>query len=63
MASGMLHHMPARVAATTPSATWLAPAERFGPLHGVYLRFERGELRALAGLDEAAICARYAAIH
>ena len=36
----------------------------FGPvLHDAYLRFKRAELRALAGLDEAAICARYADIY
>lgn len=40
-----------------------AAADWFGPLHDVYLRFKRGELKALAGLDEAAICARYAAIY
>lgn len=40
-----------------------AAADWFGPLHAVYLRFKRGELEALAGLDEAATCARYAAIY
>jgi len=40
-----------------------AAADWFGPLHDVYLRFKRGELKALAGLVEAAICARYAAIY
>jgi len=40
-----------------------AAAEWFGPLHDVYLRFKRGELKALAGLNEPAICARYAAIY
>lgn len=40
-----------------------AAADWFGPLHDVYLRFKRAELKALAGLDEAAVCARYAAIY
>jgi glutamine synthetase len=39
-------------------------AEWFGPLfREVYLRFKRAEARALSGLSEAAICARYAAIY
>ena len=39
-------------------------AECFGPvLHDAYLRFKRAELAALAGLDEAAICDRYAAVY
>ncbi len=42
----------------------VAVAEWFGPLfRELYLRFKRAELKALAGLDEAAICARYAAIY
>ncbi len=42
----------------------VAIAEWFGPLfREVYLRFKRAELKALAGLDESAICARYAAIY
>ena len=45
-------------AASTAAAGW------FGPVfHGIYLSFKRAELRALAGLDEAAICDRYAAIY
>ncbi len=41
-----------------------AVAEWFGPLfRDVYLRFKRSELKVLAGLDEAAICDRYAAIY
>ena len=40
-----------------------AAADWFGPLPDVYLRCKRGELTALAGLDEAAICDRYAAIY
>jgi len=36
----------------------------FGPLfRDVYLRFKRAELRALAGLEEADICTRYAAVY
>ncbi len=31
--------------------------------HALYLRFKRAELKALGGTDEAAICARYAAIY
>ncbi len=39
-------------------------AEWFGPVfRDVYSRFKRAELRALAGLDEAEICARYAAVY
>ena len=39
-------------------------ADWFGPLfRDVYLRFKRAELKVLAGLDEAAICDRYAAIY
>jgi len=39
-------------------------AEWFGPLfRDVYLRYKRAELKALAGLDEATICARYAQIY
>ena len=39
-------------------------AEWFGPVfHDAYLRFKRAELRALAGLGEAAICDRYAAVY
>ena len=41
-----------------------AAVEWFGPqFHDAYLRFKRGELKALDGLDEAAICDRYAAIY
>ncbi len=36
----------------------------FGPaFHNLYLRFKRAELRALDGLDDEAICDRYAAIY
>lgn len=36
----------------------------FGPaFHDLYIRFKRAELKALTGLDEAAICDRYAAIY
>ena len=38
-----------------------AAADWLGPLHDLHLRFKRAE-KALAGLDEAAVCARYAAI-
>jgi hypothetical protein len=39
-------------------------AEWFGPLfREVYLRFKRAELKALDGMDETAICARYVAIY
>ena len=42
----------------------MAAAEWFGTLfREVYLRFKRAELDALAGLDEQAVCARYAAIY
>ena len=41
-----------------------AVADWFGPLfREVYLRFKRAELKALAGLDEGAVCARYAEIY
>jgi glutamine synthetase len=41
-----------------------AIAEWFGPLfRDVYLRYKRAELKALAGLDEGTICARYAQIY
>lgn len=45
-------------AASPAAAGWFGPV-----LHDAYLRFKRAELRALAGLDEAAICDRYAAIY
>ena len=42
----------------------VAVAEWLGPLfREAYLRFKRAELKALADMDEAAICARYAAIY
>jgi glutamine synthetase len=42
----------------------VAVAEWFGPLfREVYLRFKRAELKALDGMDETAICARYVAIY
>lgn len=42
----------------------VAVAEWFAPLfRETYLRFKRAELKALDGMDEAAICARYAAIY
>jgi len=41
-----------------------AVASWFGRLfRDVYLRFKRAELNALAGLDEATVCARYASIY
>jgi glutamine synthetase len=43
--------------ATPEAAAW------FGPLLDIYLRAKRAELKALAGLDEAAICSRYAAVY
>ncbi len=46
-----------RLQSTPEAAAW------FGPLLDVYLRSKRAELKALAGLDEAAICDRYAAIY
>jgi len=46
-----------RLQSTPEAVAW------FGPLLDVYLRFKRAELKALAGLDEAAICDRYAAIY
>ena len=39
-------------------AGWFGPA-----LHDAYLCFKRAELKALDGLDEAAVCDRYAAIY
>jgi len=45
-------------AASTATGIWFGAA-----FHDLYLRFKRAELRALAGLDEAAICDRYAAIY
>jgi len=45
-------------AASADTVAWFGPV-----LHDAYLRFKRAELRALAGLDEAAICARYADIY
>jgi glutamine synthetase len=45
----------ANLSQTREAAAW------FGPLFlDVYLRFKRSEIRALEGLDPAAICARYA---
>ena len=45
-------------AASSEVAAW------FGPLfRDVYLRFKRAELAAIAGLDEAATCDRYAAVY
>ena len=45
-------------AASSAVAAW------FGPLfRDVYLRFKRAELAAIAGLDEAATCDRYAAVY
>ncbi len=46
-----------RLESTPEAADW------FGPLLEVYLRSKRAELKALAGLDEAEICDRYAAIY
>lgn len=46
-----------RLQATPEATDW------FGPLLDVYLRSKRAELKALAGLDEAAICERYSAIY
>ncbi len=41
-----------------------AVAGWFGPqFRDVYLRFKRAELKALAGMDEATICTRYAEIY
>ena len=45
-------------AASAEAAGWFGPV-----LHDVYLRSKRAELKALAGLDEAAICDRYAAVY
>ena len=62
-------HVPAPLPASLDAAldafaSSAAAVEWFGPVfHGIYLRFKRAELRALAGLDEAAICDRYAAIY
>ena len=65
----LLDHAPAPLPASLDEAldrlaASPAAAEWFGPLfHDVYLRFKRSELRALAGLDPATICDRYAAIY
>lgn len=45
-------------AASPATLAWFGPA-----FHDLYLRFKRAELQAVAGLDEAAIIARYAAIY
>jgi glutamine synthetase len=47
-----------RFEARPEAAAWFGPE-----FHAVYVRFKRAELKALAGLDEAAICDRYAAIY
>ncbi len=47
-----------RFEASPEAAAWFGPE-----FHAVYVRFKRAELKALAGLDEAAICDRYAAIY
>ncbi len=44
--------------ASAATAAWFGPT-----FHDLYIRFKRAELKALAGLDEAAICDRYAAIY
>ena len=44
--------------ASLDAAAWFGPS-----LRDVYIRFKRAELKALAGLDEAAVCDRYAAIY
>jgi glutamine synthetase len=59
---------PAPLPASLPEAlvAFEASAEMaagFGPLHGVYVRAKRAEIAALDGLDEAEICARYAAVY
>jgi glutamine synthetase len=60
---------PAPLPASLPEALdrlegCAAAAGWFGePFLELYLRFKRAELKALAGLDEAAICARYAEIY
>jgi len=45
-------------AASPATARWFGPA-----FHDVYLRYKRAEAKSLAGLDEAEICRRYAAIY
>lgn len=45
-------------AASPATTAWFGPA-----FHDLYLRFKRAELSALAGLDEAGVCDRYAAIY
>lgn len=65
----LANHAPAPLPASLDAALDAfaaspAAAEWFGPVfRDAYLRFKRAELRALAGLDEAAICDRYAAIY
>jgi glutamine synthetase len=44
--------------ADAATATWLGPV-----FHAAYLAHKRAELRELEGLDEAAICARYAEVY
>ncbi len=47
-----------RLEASEAAAAWLGPELRMA-----YLRFKRAELKGLAGLDEAEVCARYAAVY
>ena len=62
-------HTPAPLPASLDQALDLFAAspvlrQGFGPeFHDIYLRFKRAELRSLAGLDDAALCDRYAAIY
>jgi glutamine synthetase len=44
--------------ASKDAAQWLG-----APLHATYLQFKRAEIASLAGLDEAEICRRYAAVY
>ena len=45
-------------AADGAAKTWLGQE-----FHGTYLAHKRAELREIAGLDEAAMCARYAGVY
>ena len=55
---GSLHEALGHFAASAEMAEWFGPA-----FHDVYLRSKRAELRVLAGLGEAEVCARYAAVY
>ena len=64
IAEHRLTHLPATLGdALDHLQASRAASEWFGPLLDVYLLSKRAEIRALADLDEAEICGRYAAIY